>query len=424
MARHCAAESGRALCLLQGMAVWMELKLNIIRVLVVALVLLPLAGLLAADLATTEAARAQAVEAGAPELAARDFARAEKTLQAARRDAERNKPARSAERAAEATVLYQRAELDAITATVLADAWRELDAAREARAERFAPATLAQAEQFAADAEAALAAERYEAEPAQSLAAAAAAVARQAREIATLARSKPAIETLVLEHSNNLRRLQLAAGLEPEPGQLRNSSVDDLENALIELRRNEDRLSRELSESRAFMAALEEEIRILDKQLGGAQSERRQLVIELEEQARRREQFALAEGMFAPAEAVVLRQDDSIIVRLTGLNFASGSAALPENGLPLLDKLERAIALYPDALLMVEGHTDAQGSDRLNQRLSQNRAQAVLNHLVEALRIPPQRIRAVGYGESRPIANNETSEGRAQNRRIDLVITP
>ena len=181
---------------------------------------------------------------------------------------------------------------------------------------------------------------------------------------------------------------------------------------------------RDLADSQAFGAALEEEIRELDKRLGGASSERQQLVMRLEEQARAREQLAQAEALFAPNEALVFRQSDNIVVRVIGLQFASGSAKLGTGNDALLRKLERAIAIYPRSLLVVEGHTDSRGSDRINNRLSEQRAQAVANHIVAEMRIPAHRLTAVGYGAAKPIANNETKEGRAKNRRIDLLITP
>lgn len=401
----------------------MQNALNI-RCAAAALLLLATSSLQAADLTAAEAARSRALEAAAPELASRQFEQAEKELQRARRDAGRSHDEASSERSARAISLYATAELDAISAAVLAEARRELSNAGDRRAARYAPETLALAERYAADAEASLAADRYTRGPAESSAAAAAALARQAGEIALLVRSKPDLETLLLQQQARLSRLQQAADLALTPGQAADETVAELIDEIERLRLREAQLAGELTENRAFMAALEDEIRVLDQQLGGARAERSELMLELEQQARAREQFALVEALFNPGEAIVLRQDNTIIVRLTGLNFASGSAELPRSGAVLLAKLERTIALYPDALLVVEGHTDSQGSDRLNMQLSQSRADAVLNHIVSVMRVTPQRISAMGYGEERPIASNESEAGRARNRRIDLVITP
>ncbi len=73
----------------------------------------------------------------------------------------------------------------------------------------------------------------------------------------------------------------------------------------------------------------------------------------------------------------------------------------------------------------MEGHTDAFGSDETNLMLSQERADAVRKYLLANMRdLSREDVGAVGFGESRPVANNETAEGRAKNRRIDVVIRP
>ena len=74
--------------------------------------------------------------------------------------------------------------------------------------------------------------------------------------------------------------------------------------------------------------------------------------------------------------------------------------------------------------MIIEGHTDSYGGDELNQRLSQERAESVQLYMVNAMRIQSYRLIATGYGETHPVANNETESGRAKNRRIDVVIKP
>jgi outer membrane protein OmpA-like peptidoglycan-associated protein len=74
--------------------------------------------------------------------------------------------------------------------------------------------------------------------------------------------------------------------------------------------------------------------------------------------------------------------------------------------------------------MVVEGHTDSHGSDQTNLSLSQQRAMAVRGYLMNSMALNPQLITAVGYGESQPVANNETPEGRRRNRRIDIRIQP
>ncbi|MEM7433335.1 MAG: OmpA family protein, partial [Pseudomonadota bacterium] len=74
--------------------------------------------------------------------------------------------------------------------------------------------------------------------------------------------------------------------------------------------------------------------------------------------------------------------------------------------------------------LIIEGHTDSHGGDDSNQALSQQRAESVQKYMINAMRIPTYRLIATGYGETRPVASNETESGRARNRRIDIVIRP
>ncbi len=76
----------------------------------------------------------------------------------------------------------------------------------------------------------------------------------------------------------------------------------------------------------------------------------------------------------------------------------------------------------PDAILSIEGHTDARGSDAANQALSVRRAQAVRNVLVSRYGVPARQIRVTGFGEKHPLATNETAEGMAKNRRVEIRI--
>ena len=106
---------------------------------------------------------------------------------------------------------------------------------------------------------------------------------------------------------------------------------------------------------------------------------------------------------------------------LRGVNFDFDKASIRPDATPVLDEAVRTLRDQPDIDVRVEGYTDAIGSDAYNQRLSERRAKAVMNYLVSR-GIAPSRLQAVGYGESNPVASNETAEGRAQNRRAELVV--
>lgn len=101
--------------------------------------------------------------------------------------------------------------------------------------------------------------------------------------------------------------------------------------------------------------------------------------------------------------------------------FETGSAVLSEDGMAVLDQAAELLLAGPNVIIRVEGHTDSVGSRESNQILSEARAQAVVDYLV-AQGVDPSQLIAIGYGETQPIADNSTEEGRAQNRRIEFVV--
>lgn len=375
-------------------------------------------------LAQAAEARDLAVNANAPGVAEKQWKNAEKSWVRALAARDKGKEEATLKYTAQAQQLFREAELLAIQNMLLLDARAAINQAQKNKAERYAPRTLASARKLVVEAEQALTTDRYANEIPAALADQAVATATHAEQITAIARKKPATEDLILQWESYLARLQTAAATSVSADTDPRIAVDKLEEEIIRLGESEQQLLRDLADSQAFRAALDEEIRDLDLRLGGASTERQQLVLRLEEQARAREQFAQAEAFFTPDEAQVFRKSNDIVVRVVGLNFASGSPNLGTDNEELMKKLDNVIALYPRSLLVIEGHTDSSGSDRINKRLSEQRAQAVANHIIAKMRIPAHRISAVGYGAARPIANNGTKEGRAKNRRIDLLITP
>jgi outer membrane protein OmpA-like peptidoglycan-associated protein len=173
-----------------------------------------------------------------------------------------------------------------------------------------------------------------------------------------------------------------------------------------------------LGEHRNQIVALEEEIQRLEQDLG-VQSDR------LAAQETQRRKFRQVEAMFDSGEAQILTQGENVLIRPIGLVFPSGSAQIETEYFTLLRKVEDAIRAFPNSQIIIEGHTDSFGGDDTNLQLSQTRAEAVRTYLLANMRdLSPDNIEPVGFGEARPVANNETVEGRAKNRRIDVVIRP
>jgi outer membrane protein OmpA-like peptidoglycan-associated protein len=386
------------------------------------------AKLASTTLAQVMKSRQDAANARAPELSPDLWEKAQREFSDAIRLLERGDLKGARNRDAEATGLYREAELVAIKAQYLSETRLLLEDAERVKADRYAPVTYARAQQLLADAERELSENRYDTDLPRSLARQANYEAKHAihlSDVSLKVRDKElSPEDLVLQWEQALRSVAAAADVLPEmatgPDALTTQLVTYIENIRIE----NQRLGQENLEDDARLADLEEELRVLDEKLGGATAERAALVERLEAQNRVKEQFEQVEKMFTRDEALVFRQADSIILRLVGLNFDSGAAQIKPQNFELLQKVEKAIDVFPRSELTIEGHTDSYGGDDMNQTLSQQRAESVQQYMINAMRIPTYRLIATGYGETRPIASNETASGRERNRRIDIVIKP
>jgi outer membrane protein OmpA-like peptidoglycan-associated protein len=122
--------------------------------------------------------------------------------------------------------------------------------------------------------------------------------------------------------------------------------------------------------------------------------------------------------------AQVERKDDALLLSLEASALFDGdSSTLSAGGADRIRALARTVQSYPKERIIVKGHTDSQGAERSNQRLSEERADSVRNVLVGE-GVLPSRIAAVGLGASLPLASNATAEGRQQNRRVEIELRP
>jgi len=111
-----------------------------------------------------------------------------------------------------------------------------------------------------------------------------------------------------------------------------------------------------------------------------------------------------------------------LIVNMSDVLFSTGKYSLKPTTQISLAKVAGILQAYPGLKLQVEGYTDSVGSDMMNQKLSENRADSVKSFLI-AQGVQPDNITSTGYGKSNPVADNSTSKGRAQNRRVQLVVS-
>jgi len=114
---------------------------------------------------------------------------------------------------------------------------------------------------------------------------------------------------------------------------------------------------------------------------------------------------------------------NNTVISLYGINFEFGKAVIIPESHPVLDSAAGILSNYPEVEVDILGHTDSIGSDAANLTLSQKRAEAVRQYLIDVHMIEPVRLIAIGCGETKPVADNATEEGRAKNRRVDFVIT-
>jgi outer membrane protein OmpA-like peptidoglycan-associated protein len=120
----------------------------------------------------------------------------------------------------------------------------------------------------------------------------------------------------------------------------------------------------------------------------------------------------------------VSRQGDYIILNMpSNVTFATDQDAISPGFYPVLDSVAIVLNKYPRTLLDIDGHTDATGSPQYNQGLSERRAVSVGQYLTSR-QVDPRRLLVVGFGASRPIAPNETEQGKALNRRVEIRISP
>lgn len=372
--------------------------------------------------------RQDAANALSPSLAPEIWIQAQRKFNSAITLLERGDLRNAKRREFEASSLYRDAELTAIKSQYLSNTRRLLADADRARVGRYAPITLGKAKQLLADAERELNTNRYDTDLPRSLAKQANYEAKHAINLSEVARKvrekKITPEQLILRWEKPLQAIAGAADAVPDmedgPDRLAEELVAFLEDQTNQLQA----LRQEKSENEIRVADMEEELRALDERLGGATEERAALILRLEAQARVKQMFAQVEKIFTRSEARVFREGDKIILRLVGLTFDSGASQIRPENFELLAKVEKAIDVFPRSELTIEGHTDSYGGDNSNHILSQERAESVQQYMINAMRIPAHRLIATGYGETRPVSSNETSFGRARNRRIDIVIKP
>jgi len=183
-----------------------------------------------------------------------------------------------------------------------------------------------------------------------------------------------------------------------------------------------------IAERKAQIAVVNAEKSMTEKEAQRLQKEKDQVLLRSSEHeaemARKEADLARQKAKQVEAELAELKAKQTergIVLTLGDVFFETGRATLKPGGLQAIDKLSIFLEKHPDRGVLIEGHTDSVGKEEFNMRLSQRRAEAVRNALLER-GVSAQRVTTKGYGESYPVASNDTAEGRQLNRRVEVVV--
>jgi outer membrane protein OmpA-like peptidoglycan-associated protein len=177
----------------------------------------------------------------------------------------------------------------------------------------------------------------------------------------------------------------------------------------------------QLAQARSQLAVTDQKLANAGQALAGTQQQ-----LEAEKKARADADKRAKDAMdrLALSIGTVKQEARGMVITLSGsVLFASAKDMLLPAAQDRLSQVAEALKNQADHKIVVEGHTDSQGSDASNQTLSERRAQAVVSFLTSK-GVPADQIRAQGLGPSRPVADNASAEGRANNRRVEIIVQP
>jgi len=355
--------------------------------------------------------REKAVAAGAAERVPGLWERAEAEFRKSVVGLEEGKVTRAKKAVHPLIGMYGEAELEAIRVDITGEA-RAFAVEVEAEVAPQAPETYRRGIALLDEADGVLDRDRYAREEAGQKVRRGEYELRHASAVTKRITSAPGIspEALQLVREADLQRVAEALGAD-----LRfDAGIEGEIVRLAELSRELVREQRECSEA----------LHTLREQMAESRELKESLQQRLDVERRKKERLSRIQSLFRVSEVKVLRDERNIVLRLVGFTFPAGTSTILPEYYNLLSRVRKAIMEFPDSRVVIEGHTDSVGDEGLNKSLSQKRAESIREYLVASLGLDPELIRAVGYGEERPIANNETEEGRALNRRVEVVIQP
>jgi len=379
-------------------------------------------------------ARDETLKANAPQYAVENYTTGEQYFKEAMRKLETGDMAGAKKRGDDAERLLRDAELQAIKVSTIGSVRALMTKAQEARVDKLAPLSFGRGQTLLAEAENILNTDRRAAATAREKAEAAEYEIRHAaylaEQIQRVKVDERELEKVLLNSEKQIAEVSKELKFSPQFEAGLAKPLNDIRSAIRTLLEEQHRLLAEVAQRDKRLDELNRGLEEKNKEINAMQEAKTGLESELVkkqqlllEKQRQEEKLRGIETLFAPAEAKVIRESADLRIRLGGLTFPSGRATIQPEYFSLLTKLQRAIREFPAAKVVIEGHTDNVGNDAYNLNLSAERARAVQQYLLANMGLVEDRVQALGYGEERPIANNDTDEGRVQNRRIDVVIS-
>jgi len=371
-------------------------------------------------------AREDALAAGAPDYALSEFTQAEQYFNDAMTRIEENDINGALKKGKEGEDKYREAELIAIKGSIIGSVHELLLKAKEIKADKFAPQTYGKAQLLIQESEKILNTNRNAQATAREKAEQAEYEAQHAIYLSQLiqdTRKEDANwENLFLNSEKELAGVASLLNVELKFDKGLDNAIQSLKYAVTATLDDKNGLARNLEQTNEELKKQRAENRALASELDATKQQEAGLKEKLEEKRIQEEKIKRVESLFSVDEAIVLREGENLVIRLAGLNFASGRSIIEAKYFSILTKVQRAIREFPNSPVIIEGHTDSKGNSSANMSLSNARANAVKSYLQANMGLPESQIQSIGYGSEKPIASNDTEEGRTKNRRIDVVL--
>ncbi len=347
-------------------------------------------------------ARQRAISAGVVSLQGDKLAEMDKKLKKASALIENGKIEDAKQLRPELIEGYTKLELATLKMGTAEKAKSAIADAKNHDAKKYAPKTLAEAEETLALAESILEADRTQTDKANVQAIKAQWLAEKSSSITETVkdfeRRDYSTEDIVLWYQQQLNTINEPIGGPLPFNKANDDMVQSFKKTVKQLKSAEVEYSEQLALTEIERTAI------------------------LQKETARKEKFEEVQAMFTAKEANVYRQRQNVLISAHGFQFPSGKSEIQTDNFPLMNKIIRAIKIFPNSRIEITGHTDSTGSDNINQSVSQARAENVGKFLIEVGELSKSRIKTAGYGESRPVATNKTEKGRAENRRVEINI--